>query len=146
MTIGSLRSDRTATQGFKEDGFFVVGRSDAKKDWPYVHPGPEDGWAGGRQHSFTVLFGVAAAPEAGECKLLVDLVDTQGRTPPELRIEINGKAFKKRMPGGGGDDSVFGKPSAGKEHRFEYRLSRQLITGWGERGCHHDAFGQLDFI
>src|SRR5215813_4694112 len=35
---------------FREDGFFVVGRSQAERDWPYVHPGPSDGWAGGRQH------------------------------------------------------------------------------------------------
>lgn len=24
---------------FREDGFFVIGQSDAKRDWPYVHPG-----------------------------------------------------------------------------------------------------------
>lgn len=43
---------------FRENGFFVVGRSDTKRDWPYVHPGPHDAWAGGRQHTFTILFGV----------------------------------------------------------------------------------------
>ncbi len=64
---------------FKEDGFFVAGRSQAKQDWPYVQPGPDDGWAGGRPHVFTVLFGVQSAPTAGDCKLRLDLVDTQGR-------------------------------------------------------------------
>ena len=34
-------------QDFANDGFFVVGSSDTKLDWPYVHPGPSDGWAGG---------------------------------------------------------------------------------------------------
>ncbi len=32
---------------FTRDGFFVVGQSNPKREWPYVHPGPRDGWAGG---------------------------------------------------------------------------------------------------
>ena len=38
-------------RSFADDGFFIVGRSDARQDWPYVHPGPEDVWAGGRASS-----------------------------------------------------------------------------------------------
>lgn len=41
---------------FSGDGFFVVGRSDAKRNWPWIHPGPQDEWAGGRAHTFTILF------------------------------------------------------------------------------------------
>ena len=51
--------------GFRDDGFFVVGRSDPKRDWPYVQPGPGDGWAGGRGHTFSVVFGVKAQPSGG---------------------------------------------------------------------------------
>ena len=25
---------------FRDDGFFVVGKSEPQRDWPYVHPGP----------------------------------------------------------------------------------------------------------
>ncbi len=64
---------------FGDDGFFVVGQSDPREDWPYVHPGPQDGWAGGRPHTFTIVFGLTSAPTLGPCKLLCDLVDTQGR-------------------------------------------------------------------
>ena len=38
---------------FETDAFYVVGESDPKRDWPYVHPGPTDAWAGSRQHTFT---------------------------------------------------------------------------------------------
>ena len=31
---------------YQEDGLFVVGQSDSRTDWPYVHPGPGDGFAG----------------------------------------------------------------------------------------------------
>src|SRR6266496_4242398 len=40
---------------FGNDGVFIVGESDARRDWPYVQPGPVDDWAGGRQHTFTIL-------------------------------------------------------------------------------------------
>jgi hypothetical protein len=29
-----------------EDRFFLIGYSDAAKDWPYAMPGPADGWDG----------------------------------------------------------------------------------------------------
>ncbi|HOH51582.1 MAG TPA: hypothetical protein PLI98_12665, partial [Candidatus Hydrogenedentes bacterium] len=32
---------------FVMDGLFCVGISHPETDWPYVHPGPGDNWAGG---------------------------------------------------------------------------------------------------
>ena len=112
---------------FREDGFFVVGRSDAKRDWPYVHPGPHDAWAGGRQHTFTILFGLKNPPRSGDARLTLDLIDTQGKTPPELRIEVNGKAFARPLPRGAGDDSVSGQPSKGREHRLDLPFPADLL-------------------
>jgi len=112
---------------FSQDGFFVVGQSDAKRDWPYVHPGPEDGWAGGRPHTFTIAFGLKAAPQAGAGRLIFDFVDTQGKIPPKLRIQVNGKAFERQMPAGAGDESVSGQPEKGKEHRFEIPVDAGLL-------------------
>ena len=34
---------------FNDDPLFVVGVSEAKRDWPYVQPGPADAWAGARR-------------------------------------------------------------------------------------------------
>ncbi|KPK82274.1 MAG: hypothetical protein AMJ81_09955, partial [Phycisphaerae bacterium SM23_33] len=109
--------------GYKEfgrDGFFIVGRSDPKRDWPYAHPGPADFWAGGRAHTFTVFFGLRKA--GGRGRLVVDLVDTHGLRPPTLRIEVNGRAFEHRVPRGASDASILGKPSVGREHRFSIAL------------------------
>ncbi|MHC4177872.1 MAG: polysaccharide lyase family protein, partial [Planctomycetota bacterium] len=53
---------------FREDPLFIVGASDAKRDWPYVHPGPDDPWAGGGEHVFTILFAVKQRPQAGNCR------------------------------------------------------------------------------
>ena len=47
-----------------EDGFFVIGHSDAKKDFPYVLPGAMDYWGGTsglsgiRPHQLNLLFGI----------------------------------------------------------------------------------------
>ena len=62
---------------YRDDPLFVVGTSDAKREWPYAHPGPDDPWAGSRPHAFTIAFQLKQKPQ-GECRLLVDFVDTQG--------------------------------------------------------------------
>ncbi len=112
---------------YRDDGWFVVGSSDAKRDWPYVHPGPEDGWAGGRPHRFVVTFGLETAPTAGDCRLRVELLDTHSRVPPELRIEVNGREFTQELPPGGGDGSIFGEPTKGKRFSFEVPFPATLL-------------------
>ncbi|MFI5378312.1 MAG: polysaccharide lyase family protein [Tepidisphaerales bacterium] len=102
---------------FKEDGFFIVGQSETKKDWPYVHPGPVDQWAGGRPHVFTVIFGVSRVPASGDCALVLDLMDTQSKAPPALRVAINGQPYEVKLPAGGGDASISGQPEAGRKHK-----------------------------
>ncbi|OHB65283.1 MAG: hypothetical protein A2Y77_14930 [Planctomycetes bacterium RBG_13_62_9] len=118
---------------FQDDAFFVIGSSESKTDWPYVHPGPADGWAGARPHTFIVLFGLSGAPATDECRLQVDLIDTQGASPPKLRVEVNGRAFERSLPAGAGDASVFGQPDRGREHKFTITFPASLLrTGDNE--------------
>jgi hypothetical protein len=112
---------------FKNDGFFVVGESDVRRDWPYVHPGPDDAWAGARQHTFTILFGLKRTPGDGNCSLDIDLLDTQSKSPPKLRIEVNGRLSEHAMPAGAGDESVRGQSGKGKPHRFSVRFPASLL-------------------
>ncbi len=103
---------------YAKDGLFVVGRSNARADWPYVHPGPDDAWAGGRAHRFSVFFGLRDRPRSGPHRLIVDLLDTHNRTPPELIVTVNGHAFEHQTPKGGPDASIQGNAAAGRAHRF----------------------------
>lgn len=114
-------------QKYREDGFFVVGQSDPQRDWPYVHPGPHDAWAGSRSHTFAIVFGLKNPPPAGAGKLRVDLVDTQSRGAPELKIDINGRSFTRKLPAGAGDASILGQPAQGKEHRFEIAFPADVL-------------------
>ena len=112
---------------FKSDAFFVVGQSDAKQDWPYVQPGPNDAWAGSHAHTFTIVFGVSRPESAGNCKLEFDLLDTQKQSPPKLRIAVNGQSFDRQMPAGAGDASVNGYPAQGKPQHFELEFPAALL-------------------
>ena len=103
---------------FPHDVLFVAGQSDAKKDWPYIQPGPTDSWAGSNSHTFTILFGLQAAPLAGECKLVLDFVDTHSASPPKLQIKINDESFIRKVPRGAGDASAHGQPDKGREYRL----------------------------
>ena len=113
---------------FREDGFFIVGKSDARQDWPYVHPGPDDSWAGGHSHTFGIAFGLATAPKSGECRLLIDLVDTQNAIPPKLQIAINSRTFEQATPRGAGDASVNGQPEKGSEHKLEITFPADTLA------------------
>ena len=112
---------------FKSDGLFVVGSSDARQDWPYVQPGPDDAWAGSSEHRFIVIFGVRETGRAGTCRLLFDLIDTHYQSPPKLQIDVNGHTFERQMPNGGGDGSVEGDPASGKPFHFEVEFPASLL-------------------
>jgi len=113
----------------REDPVFIVGVSDPREEWPYVHPGPADAWAGSKQHTFTVLFGLEKLPPGAACRLAVDLVDTHDRSPSKLEITLNGrKLTTHQTPPGGPDDSVLGDPSKGREHRFEVELPADALA------------------
>ena len=120
-------------RSFAADGFFIVGRSSAKNDWPYVQPGPEDIWAGGRAHTFAVVFGVKAAAAEGSCRLLLDLLAVQSLFPPTLRIDVNGRAFEQRLPAAGGDDSIHGAIANGRPHRAVVEFPAALLKAGNNR-------------
>lgn len=112
---------------FQEDAFFVIGKSDPKKDFPYVHPGPADGWAGSRQHTFSIMFGLKESPKDGVCILRLDFIDTHSQIPPMLNVTINGKPFKIQAPKGAGDASVFGEPRKGKEWVSDIKFPANIL-------------------
>jgi alpha-mannosidase len=89
---------------FHDDADFMVGVSDAKKDWPYVHPGPRDSWANSRRHSFSILFALKQKPEQ-PCFLTVTLVDAQ-KAPPKIIVDVNGNSQTEFQPRAGRTDAA----------------------------------------
>jgi hypothetical protein len=112
-------------RAFPKDVTFQVGKSDPAKDWPFIHPGPVDVWAGSREHPFKLLFDLPEEPK-GLFTLTLVLVDTQGIVPPTYRVTVNDATGSFAMPGGGGDTAL-SDPAAGKEHVIEIPLSASLL-------------------
>ena len=115
---------------YKEDGLFVVGQSDSRTDWPYVHPGPGDDFGGRQPHTFSIWFGVKNPKAAGSCKLKFRLLDRARVNPPRLRVEINGRGHENILPPGAGDPSINGRPEQGRPYQFEIPFEAgRLQTG-----------------
>ena len=112
---------------FNDDPLYVVGVSEAKRDWPYVQPGPADAWAGARIHTSVISFGLKRKPTA-TCRLRIDLADTQSQVSPELWITVNGQsAAREKMPPGGGDASINGDLSQARKHRLVVNIDPALL-------------------
>jgi len=128
---------------FREDGFFVVGKSDPKRDWPYVQPGPADVWAGGRQHTFSIVFGLKTAPSGGTCRFHLEFLDVHRSAPPRLKISINGHESSYSPEGGAGDQTIQGQPKEGQARDFDVTFEPTLAQSRCQRNHHHHSLRQL---
>jgi alpha-mannosidase len=117
FALGPDKSNEYSTT-FPNDALFVAGQSDPKKDWPYIQPGPADVWAGGKSHTFTILFGLKMTSTEGKGQIVLDFVDTHSAVPPKMEIKINDISFVRELPKGAGDASVNGQPDKGRECRL----------------------------
>ncbi|WP_254411464.1 GH92 family glycosyl hydrolase [Dyadobacter diqingensis] len=122
-----------------EDKFFLVGHSKVEQDWPYVLPGPVNGWggtgntAGIRSHFLTVLFDIKEKPAPGNWQLLVDVLETDSLAAPFVKILVNGKSWEFQLKKGSGykdPDKFSANP---KEQLMKIELPSELIkTGTNE--------------
>ncbi|MBB4688756.1 glycoside hydrolase family 38 N-terminal domain-containing protein [Amycolatopsis jiangsuensis] len=87
---------------FPHDVDYTVGHSTPEKDWSYVQPGPADAWAGGKDHTATIHYGLENG-NAGDLLLQVDYVDTHDTDPPTIEVLSNGRPVESvTLPAGGG--------------------------------------------
>lgn len=109
-----------------EDRYFLIGHSDASKEFPYVIPGPSDGWggtggtSGWRTHDTTILFGIEKITKnSTPWKLTIDVLDNAVELPPLLKVTVNGTAWKFQLPKGKNKNSITGDLSGTVENRIE---------------------------
>jgi len=118
-------------KNFPKDPVFAIGKSDAGKSWPFIHPGPDDIWAGGRKHTFAIKF------DLGDSRLKfytlkLNLVSTQGGNPPELNVNVNGTLWKIRT-GRGSSDKVLTDPKAGRPRTYGATMRSSILKAAGNR-------------
>ncbi|MGC9353150.1 MAG: GH92 family glycosyl hydrolase, partial [Mariniphaga sp.] len=120
-----------------EDGFYLIGTSDEKNDWPYVLPGPSDefggtsGTAGWRSHTLNILFSMEKIPKNAECTLVVDILSYNKNNPPVFKISISGKSWKNSLPVGTGTDLPAGKNPDSAEYTIKIPFDSDLLNMGG---------------
>ena len=108
---------------FARDAVFVVGQSAAATDWPYVHPGPDDSWAGRRAHTYRIVVDLASVPPGVDGELTIDMLDTHSNQPPEIEFGVNSSAIGREvLPKGGGDGSLNGRPANARRYSVRVRV------------------------
>ena len=100
---------------FSDDVDFIIGKDKSDVCWPYIQPGPRDGWAGGKKHSFQVKFD--CSERYFYTKLNIYLVSAQRRHPPKLKVSLNG-SVRQLQTDKGNDDKDLVKAGNGKHQKF----------------------------
>ncbi|MBN1488433.1 MAG: hypothetical protein JXA69_00825 [Phycisphaerae bacterium] len=116
---------------FPTDVKFIVGKSEAKKDFSGIQPTNLDQWAGAREHPFEILFDLDTAP-SGVYELRIDLVDTQSQSPPMLRVTVNDENVARQLPRGASDLS-FMRPEMGKPLTLRFQVPAGTLRKTGNR-------------
>ncbi|HEX3625945.1 MAG TPA: polysaccharide lyase family protein [Verrucomicrobiae bacterium] len=110
---------------FPNDVTYTVGKSDPAREWPYILPGPVDGWAGNKTHTFAIHFQMGQAG-TGFYQLDIDFVNTHEAAPPDLVIDVNGGAVRQQLPGGAGDESLTNAKS-GKRYSLHQLIPATVL-------------------
>jgi hypothetical protein len=114
------------------DVHFTLGTDDPAQSWPYIHPGPDDGWAGGRAHTFTLTVPLDAVPGT-DLHLVVFLLDTHNTAPGTLDVALNGGTPAGiTLPAGSGTGATAGDAltSGDRPSQFTVVLPKaRLIAG-----------------
>lgn len=112
-----------------EDRFYLIGHSDAKKDFPFVLPGAYDYWggtsglAGIRPHEINILFGLTEAPKTTSYELVVDILDCNTETPPLLKVSVNGRPWKFKLNKGVNAEALKGQNKGTEEQLLRIPIS-----------------------
>jgi hypothetical protein len=126
---------------------FEVGESEAGRDWPFIHPGPLDAWAGRRVHPFRIRFPLPEKP-TGTFALQVAFNDVHGSHPPRLAVTVGGHRGEVGLKPGGGDASL-SDPKQGTAQQVRLALPAWLFRqGMNEvvLACVDGSWVQYDAI
>jgi hypothetical protein len=116
-------------ESYSADPVFVAGVSAARKDWPYVIPGPDDSWAANRRHTFEIRVGLSGVSPSSMLRLKANFVETHSSAPPLLRLTVNGRRVQDwQAPAGKGDAGVMGHPGDGRPCEWVATVPASLLN------------------
>lgn len=137
LALGPSEYKQFLAQDFGyEDRYFLINKSVARNDFPYVLPGPDDSWggtsptSGWRTHEVNILFTIDKLPQNGEWKFVVDLVDCNPNRSV-VKITVNNNAEKKFEIAGHSNDVLEGNTDNAKEQILEFPIASNTLKEGG---------------
>ncbi len=122
---------------------YNIGYSQPGKDWPYVMPGPLDGWAGAgywagmHPRHFPRIFFRLRQPQAGRSyRLTIGFADSHDKNPPLLEVDVNGHREQRQLLPGKG------KLTASRETgAMPQSLTVEIPASWLQDGVNEIRLG-----
>jgi alpha-mannosidase len=97
-------------------GIYVPGITEPSETWPYILPGSFDTWAGPGSRTFEIIFFLKENVREGNCRLILDFLDTHSFSPPRLEVRINSQRYEHQTEPGNNDWLMSAEGGSGKEH------------------------------
>lgn len=116
-----------------EDRYYLIGKHEAKNDFPYIIPGPMDEWggtwntAGWRTHDLNILFGIEKLPEQGEWNLVIHTADCSAKHPPLLKVCVNNLVEKIQLSAGRSDSVMVGQLAEARWQTIVIPVSKDVL-------------------
>jgi alpha-mannosidase len=108
---------------------YTVGRSDAKKDFSAIQPGPLDEIGEWREQAFVIRFDFPGAP-SDLCALRISLVDTHNKRPPTLQVRVNDRSIDMLLAPGRGEFSLL-RPEKGDHRTLSFLVRGEELKAHG---------------
>ena len=104
---------------------FEIGKGNPAEDWPFIHPGPDDLWAGRRDHPHEIVFHLDRRPD-NPFLIRIDLVDVHATFPSTLRVRVN-EAVGSYDLGRGVSDLSLTRADSGSEQVVEMYVTESSL-------------------
>jgi len=114
---------------YDRPGVHIVGITDPAETWPYIIPGKLDTWAGSGPQTFEILFNLGKVPSRGECRLILDFLDTHSFTPPKINVQVNHQVFEHQTESGNNDWLMAATNNSGREYVASFRVPVSALKG-----------------
>lgn len=105
---------------------FVVGKSEASQ-WPYIHPGPKDRWAGGRVHRFSIRFDLPGKQEQ-PWFLVLGLAGGAPVERSEVAVTVNETELPSQTAPAADPRVAFHPKAVGKSETMMFTIPANTLT------------------
>lgn len=128
-----------------ENTVYYIGYSTPRHHWPYILPGPSDGWAGGGywagyypRHFPRIFFNMPELPADENFILTISFADVNDNNAPLIRVDVNGHRTMQQLETGNGK-AIEDPTSSGKKQAVIIHVP----SSWLKKGLNEIQLGSV---